>query len=98
MKIGEISKIVERILNNDPMARNDDRYLYLEVVREIKPSVLYEPFAMAYMDKDLPSTETVRRSRQKVQEQNPNLGADSDVVAMRDIKEQEFFEFAIKGW
>lgn len=98
MKIGEVSKIVERILNDDPMARNDDRYLYLEVVKEIKPSVLYEPFAMAFMDKDLPSTETVRRSRQKIQEQNSNLGADPDVEAMRGIKEQEFFEFAVKGW
>ena len=88
-------KLVEDILNKDPLARNSDRYLYLEVVREVKPSVLYEPFAMAFMDKDLPSTETVRRARQKIQEENEFLRADPDVEAARQLKEHQFFDFAV---
>ena len=94
-EVEKISKIVEEILNADPLARNDDRYLYCEVVRKIKPHVLFEPFAMVYMDKSLPSTETVRRSRQKIQEQNKYLRADPDVEAGRMLKEQEFFDFAV---
>ena len=75
--IKEVSKIVEDILNKDPMARNNDRYLYLEVVRAVKPELLNVPFCIAYMDEGIPSTETVRRSRRSgetINEENTRSG------------------------
>lgn len=93
--IKEVSKIVEDILNKDPMTRNNDRYLYLEVVRAVKPELLNVPFCIAYMDEGIPSTETVRRSRQKIQADNPHLAAEPQVEGMREIKKEEFFDYAI---
>ena len=90
-----ISKIVESILNDDPKARDDDRYLYLQIVKQMKPSTEFEPFAFVIMDKSLPTPETVRRARQKVQEQNPYLQASPTVSGMRLLKEEEYKEFAI---
>ena len=90
-----ISKIVEQILNDVPATRDDDRLLYLTVVKWMKPSAEYQPFTLTIMDKTLPSPETVRRSRQKVQELNRYLRPSADVSGMRLEKEHEFFDFAI---
>lgn len=96
MTIDKVSDIVLDILRKDPKARDSDRYLYIEVVRAVKPQALYEPFFLAYADNDLPSTETVRRTRQKAQADYPELAADMQVEGFREVKEHEFFDFAIK--
>lgn len=54
-------------------------------------------FANAFLMKKMPSTETVRRARQKMQAMHPELCADSDVEAMRMINEEKVREWAIHG-
>lgn len=93
----EIKKIVFNILSNDKKARDSDAYLYLEVVRAIKPALLYQPLMIAFVDKDLPNYESVRRSRQKMQETFPLLKPSDDVQAMRDLQEDEYREVFAHG-
>lgn len=97
MKIEKVSEIVLELLRKDPKTRDSDRYLYSEVVREIKPSALYQPFFISIMDEDLPSTETVRRTRQKAQADYPELAASAQVEGFRDYNENLFFNYAVKG-
>lgn len=91
-----VSDVVIGILRAMPETRDSDKKLYVEVVRKIKPSALYEPFYIAFMDDKLPSTETVRRTRQKAQEQFPELAATPQVEGMREVMEQNFFEFVTR--
>lgn len=88
----EIKQIVFDILTNDKKARDSDTYLYLEVVRAVKPALLSQPLMIAFFDKDLPNYESVRRSRQKMQESFPLLRPSDNVQAMRELQEQEYRE------
>ena len=49
------------------------------------------------LDADAPSFESIRRCRQKVQEQNENLRADSDVRDIRALKQKEICEWALNS-
>ncbi len=92
-----IKPVVLAILEADRRARNDDRYLYLKVVEKLAPGALYAPFAVAYMSKDMPSTESVRRCRQWCQEHYEDLRSDDNVEAARMLEEEEVREFVKHG-
>ena len=89
--------IVKDILEHDPMARNSDDYLYYMVCNRIDGICVQLPFWKVILNRKeygLPGFETVRRSRQHIQEKNPDLAADSTVEAHRDINEEIFREYA----
>ncbi len=88
----QIKNLVYEILETDAKARNSDAYLYVEVVRRLAPGLVYAPLAIAMADSRMPNYETVRRSRQNVQADNPQLCADSDVEAMRALEEESYKE------
>lgn len=90
--------IVMEILKNEKKARNSDMFLYIKVCQQINPKVLNEPFWFAMMnlkDYNLPCIETVRRTRQKIQADHPELAADSNVEAQRMLNEEDFNEYAV---
>lgn len=93
----EIKDIVLSILLEYPASRNDDRYLYLKVVERMNPSAMTRPFFLAYMDDEMPNTETVRRARQFCQAHYDGVQADTDVEALRLLEEESYKEFAIYG-
>ena len=99
MDISSTKKIVERVMDEKPETRDSDALLFIEVIRSIDPEAIKLPFAKVICrcsdDGDFPPFETVRRTRQKIQEQNPNLRASNDVVLLRAVKEHKFFDFAI---
>ena len=71
-------KLVKRILIEYPMARSSDSYLYIRVVKALCPEALNKPFSEVMFnlkELGLPCFETVRRSRQKIQNENPILKA-----------------------
>ncbi len=100
MKIKDTKKIVEAVLNEIPETRSCDNLLILEVLRFIDPNVIDMPFkkviAECTENGKYPAFETIRRTRQKVQAENPYLKATDEVEHMRQFQEHKFFEFAIK--
>ncbi len=97
MKLHNLKKIVEKCLERKPMARNSDRILYAEVCLEMG----YDTRTMSAWDMlhnpDMPSTESVRRTRQKVQAENPMLRACEAVEKMRSRLVGDYRSFAREG-
>lgn len=95
------TKLVAEVLKNQPQARNSDNYLYYIICKQQleKQGLDIEKitFANALLHRkayDLPPFETVRRTRQKAQEKNPELAALPEVEAVRLAEEEKFREFA----
>ena len=96
-ELRKTTKVVERILEKDTRARNDDAYLYLLVVREFNrdaPDYSLEMFLTDPMFKYIPCFETVRRSRQRIQELRPELASDKRIEKLRREQEQDYIAFA----
>lgn len=89
------STIVLKILKEDEHAREDDLYLFERVLDNFIPDAsksvrgIHELMRL----KKLPAWETMRRSRQKMQADYPELN-DVDVMIHRIDKEAEYIEFA----
>lgn len=95
------SDLVHEILKAEPECRNSDNILYLRVLQTIGkqngidvnnmsvPTLFRNMSAMK-----LPAFETVRRTRQKVQECNPELKAVPMVTAYREVLVEEYKEYA----
>lgn len=95
------TKIVKHILNTDPHTRNSDSFLYLKVLEYIAdqhnllfPAMTVQYFLTNLSDLPFPAFETVRRTRQKLQAEYPELSANASVKAMRAEKEKEFLQYA----
>lgn len=96
--------IVKSILEICKPARNSDSYLYLKVIdyfdREYCTDIrnmTVEDFLTGECNIPIPPFETVRRTRQKVQEEFPHLAACSDVSLLRALNEEAYREFARTG-
>lgn len=94
MKLTNLKDLVMKILKDNPMTRNSDRILYNEVCTAMGFN-MYRMTAYEMLHrKDMPSTESVRRSRQKAQAEFPELRASADVQNKRLELELEYREFA----
>lgn len=96
-KLKNTKELVKAILQNDPQTRNSDMLLYLKVCKIKNTTALDLPFAavITQLDKlNLPPFESVRRSRQKIQEEHPELAACDVVEGFRSENEHAFREFA----
>lgn len=100
MKIKECKAIVKQILIDKPNTRNSDNDLIVEVLNFIEPGITNEPFGTVIkeckMDGRFPTLETIRRTRQKIQETYPELAPTDEVEGLRVFQEHKFFEFAIE--
>lgn len=68
--------IVETILKNHPDARDSDFRLYGWICANFKPEVMDLPFKQVlwkHKELDLPSFDTIQRTRQKLQHDKPEL-------------------------
>ena len=95
------SQLVKVILEQDERARNSDNYLYLKVLQHMGAcrnmqvdSMPLSDFLLSMADLGFPGFETVRRTRQKVQQQFPELAGSAAVGKMRTDREHGFREFA----
>lgn len=84
-----IKQLVHQCLREDKRARNDDDFLYFMVMA--KRGLVQNQTLTFWNMKKGPAYESVRRSRQKIQEENPELGSDEDAQLMKNAKE------ALKG-
>ena len=101
IKLYSTYKVVKEILTTKPETRNRDALLYIEVARHVQEThgtdILHKPFGLVLMNLqayDLPTFETVRRARQKLQNEYKELMSDTDVAAQREVNEEEYRQFA----
>ena len=98
MELNGIKGIVRKVLIRDREARNDDRYLYLKVASEIAGHDVSGVTLGEWMrDYTFPSTESVRRTRQKLQQHEPDLRSDKRIQEEREAREELYREF-IRGY
>lgn len=77
-EIFKISDIVRQVLKEEPQTRNSDTSLYLAVCRRINPDACMMSFSSVFEHRKelgIPNMETVRRSRQHLQEKYEELRA-----------------------
>ena len=93
--------LVKAILEEDEKARNSDSYLYLRVLEEVgEQQGIYFQFwtvhdlLMCMADYNLPPFESVRRTRQKIQQTYPHLAACKKVEEQRTANEEVYRAYA----
>jgi len=96
-ELNQTMSMVKDILIHYPIARDSDMYLYLRVVKKLNPTAADRPFSEVLLNLEnlgLPCFETVRRTRQKLQEKYPKLKGSDKVRSLRSINEEAYKEFA----
>lgn len=91
------TKLVKEALTNFPATRNSDDILYVKVCETINPisvNLTFKDMLLKRKEWGLPAFESVRRTRQKVQAENPELGANSTVEGYRVLNEEAYREYA----
>ena len=94
------TKMVKYVLDKEPITRNSDNLLWLEVIKLVNQGVLRKPMAEVLQnltEYNLPSIETVGRCRRKIQSEHPELRAKQAVQECRAEREEEFRELAKAG-
>ena len=96
-KLYETKELVKQVLEENERARNSDNELYILVCNKINPHVLYMPFCDVLRqleEHSLPPFESVRRARQKIQAERPDLRPCDEVALFRAENETAYQEFA----
>lgn len=99
-ELKKTSKIVKAILEEEPQARNSDSYLYLKVIEYVADRDGFDLRRISVGDflrnysRYFPGFETVRRTRQKIQQTFPDLCACEKVEAMRIVNEEKYRAYA----
>ena len=92
--------IIHKILEEQPICRNSDSFLELEVLRVYAKHLNMNVDRMTvlslftFRDKwGFPKPETIRRNRQKLQAKYPELAPDSKIAAYRKLNEERVREY-----
>lgn len=96
-RIKDVHPKVEFILQHYPVARNDDKFLIKMVYSMCYGIDCRTPFGSVLDMKDLPSFESIRRARQKIQEMNPELRGTKEVEDIRLAEQEDYIEYAKEG-
>ena len=96
----DLTNIVTNVLTNHKDARDSDFRTIGWVYKTIRPEVMDLPFKQVlwqHKELDLPSFETIRRTRQELQHDRPELRG--EVYEKRMEKQTEFVKkFASGSW
>lgn len=100
MKIRKLEKVVKEVLETNIKSRNDNFVLVLEVYKKLEIPVKEEFMGLMieHNKYELPSFESVVRSRRKVIEKYPQLQATEVVRELREDQKQMYIDYAIGGW
>lgn len=93
------TELVKEILESYPLARNSDDYLYVMVCRLINENGIHMSFKEVMLNRsklNYPAFESVRRTRQKIQADHPELCGTSTVEGQRRLNEEVFREYSRK--
>ena len=92
-RLRQITQMVEFCLDRYPETRSSDREL-IKVLYEEFYSIWAEPFYMVLNRNDLPSFESIRRCRQKIQEEHEEYRAVKPIEDKRIEAQIDFIEYA----
>lgn len=96
-RLKTIEDTVRAVLKKDKEARNDDMLLYLKVCNlclKDAGAMTFAEIMTGYRLYDLPHFESVRRTRQKLQADCPELAGNLRVRQLRAAQEQVYREYA----
>lgn len=96
-RLKTIQQMVEDILRQYPGTRSDDRELIQTLYGKYYGVDYYKPFGAVIRDRSLPSFESIRRCRQKLQEHNEDLRGNKKSENARLTKQEEYIEYAREG-
>lgn len=95
------TKLVQKVLEEQPHTRNSDGYLYIEVLKVIgnKKHINLVGMPVGQLlcnltELGVPTIETVGRCRRRVQGKHPELCADAEFEFFRSEREEAFREYA----
>lgn len=96
-KLKNLEKIVEEIIRNDKLAREDDCYLILKVVEKVYPNEVGKTFADVMFNAKLKGInfESITRARRKLQEKYPEL-KEAEITQIRDKEQEAYIEYALE--
>lgn len=89
----DLNEIVKKVLTTSKEARDDDFKVIGYVIKELNPKAMKLTLGQAlwnHTELDLPSFETIRRTRQKIQHDHPELRG--DLYLKRMEKQAEWLE------
>ena len=92
-----IQQKVEEILRQYPGTRNDDRELIQVYYGKYEGIDYYTPFGAVLRNKNLPSFESIRRTRQKLQSENEDLRGDKYTEQRRLDAQIDYIEYSQEG-
>ena len=95
-KLITIQQMVENVLRQYPGTRDDDRELIQTLYGKYYGIDFYKPWGSVIRDKSLPSFESIRRCRQKIQEEREDLRAVKPVEDVRIAKQEEYITYSRK--
>lgn len=100
-ELSTVKALVHSILEQDERARNSDGYLYLKVIEQQAhqkgEDIRFLTVAIFFdtlHETGFAKFESVRRARQKLQQEFPHLSANRNVKAFRDENESVYRNFA----
>lgn len=100
-RLNTTKALVKNLLEREPKTRNSDSYLYFRIISIIADAnnidlngIPVTAFLLNMNDYPFPPFESVRRTRQKVQEKCPHLAASPEVEIFRAENETAYREFA----
>jgi hypothetical protein len=92
-----VSEIVRTVLTNEPETRSNDDLLYMQVINIQNPGIIGMTLFAFLEDRKrwgVSGFETVRRARQKIQAECPELAASTSCTEARKELEGDYREFA----
>jgi len=92
-KLITIQQMVENVLRQYPGTREDDRELIQTLYGKYYGVDFYKPWGAVIRDKNLPSFESIRRARQKLQENDESLRGSKESEDARLDKQEEYLEY-----
>ena len=94
----DLTETVKKILTEKPDARDDDFHLIGYVYKQTNPDIIGMPFRIVmwyHTQYGLPSFETIRRTRQKLQHDYPELRG--ECYEKRINKQTEYIDKFVVG-
>ena len=98
-RIKSVEKLAKQVLTENEAAREDDFRLVYEVYKIIFPNIdnlSFKDVMLNHKVYNLPYFESVRRTRQKLQNKFPELQARKEVVEARSQEEVEYRNYALE--
>lgn len=99
--IRNTAELVRAALEYNAKARNSDTYLYYIICKGLLKAkgvdineISLKDGLLHRKEYNLPNFETVRRTRQKIQQNNPEFAGTEETEVMRTIREEQFKNYA----